>query len=264
MISIRHGYEISVACTQPTPMICMMAVQPGSGAFFPQPETFATHPFVPTRTYYDLFGNVCRRLIAPPGILTLTSDAVIQNDGLLDPVATFAGQALVQDLPDDCMVYLMGSRYCETDRLSQTAWDMFGHTPPGWARVQAICDYAHGRIGFDYNCARSTRTAFEAFEEQTGVCRDFAHLALTLCRCMNIPRLDRGLPRRGLVHFRPAQQRTPHRADRHRPRPRRRRRAAHQLVRAAHPRVVQGLGGPGLIPPHAAAALVLRADVALS
>jgi transglutaminase-like putative cysteine protease len=187
MISIRHGYEISVACTQPTPMICMMAVQPGSGAFFPQPETFATHPFVPTRTYYDLFGNVCRRLIAPPGILTLTSDAVIQNDGLLDPVATFAGQALVQDLPDDCMVYLMGSRYCETDRLSQTAWDMFGHTPPGWARVQAICDYAHGRIGFDYNCARSTRTAFEAFEEQTGVCRDFAHLALTLCRCMNIP-----------------------------------------------------------------------------
>ncbi|HEY3694153.1 transglutaminase family protein [Phenylobacterium sp.] len=187
MLLIRHGYEITVSCPQPTPMVCMLTVQPDGAPPFAEPEAFTADPAIPSHTYRDLFGNVCRRLIAPPGVLTLTSDAVIRNDGEWDPLVPDAGQAPVQDLPDDCMVYLMGSRYCETDRMSQLAWSLFGQTAPGWARVQAICDFAHERIGFDYQCARPTRTAFEAYEEGTGVCRDFAHLALTLCRCMNIP-----------------------------------------------------------------------------
>jgi transglutaminase-like putative cysteine protease len=187
MVLIRHGYEITVSCPQPTPMICMMTVRPDAAAAFARPEVFATDPPVATRSYLDLFGNACRRLVAPAGRLTLASDAVVQHDGQWDPFVPDAGQAPVQDLPDDCMVYLMGSRYCETDRMSQIAWDLFGATPEGWPRVQAICDFAHRRIAFDYDGARSTRTAFEAYEERVGVCRDYAHLALTLCRCMNIP-----------------------------------------------------------------------------
>ncbi len=85
------------------------------------------------------------------------------------------------------MIYLLGSRYCDTDLLSDTAWQLFGGTPPGWARVQAICDHVHERLKFGYEYARPTRTAWDGFHEQLGVCRDFAHLAITLCRCMNIP-----------------------------------------------------------------------------
>jgi len=187
MILIRHGYEITISCPQPTPLVCMLTVMPEDAGAFAKPEVFASDPPIPSRTYRDLFGNVCRRLIAPAGKTTLTSDALIEDDGEWDPVMEHAGQAAVEDLPDECLVFLMGSRYCETDRMSPIAWELFGGVEAGWARVQAICDFAHGRIAFDYNGARSTRTAFEAYEEGTGVCRDFAHLALTLCRCMNIP-----------------------------------------------------------------------------
>jgi len=184
---IRHGYEITISVSQPTPLVCMMSAHPEHAGDFATPEVFSTIPAVPSTTYVDLFGNICRRLIAPPGVLTLTSDAVIRDDGAWDPIVEDAIEHPVQDLPDECMIFLMGSRYCETDRMSEVAWRLFGHLPPGWSRVQAICDYAHQRIRFDYNCARSTRTAFEANEEGLGVCRDFSHLALTLCRCMNIP-----------------------------------------------------------------------------
>ena len=151
------------------------------------PESFFTTPPIETSTYRDMFDNPCRRFIAPAGDLTLWSDSVIEDSGAVDPYEPEAEQHEVADLPDDCLVYLMGSRYCETDRLSQLAWNLFGSTPPGWARVQAICDYAHQQIGFNYQNARSTRTAYEAHEERTGVCRDYAHLAVALCRCMNIP-----------------------------------------------------------------------------
>jgi transglutaminase-like putative cysteine protease len=114
-------------------------------------------------------------------------DATIEDDGKTDRQVPRAREVPVQHLPDECLVYLLGSRYCETDRLSQTAWDMFGAVAPGWGRVQAICDFVHGHIQFDYMQARSTRTAFEAYNERVGVCRDYAHLALTLCRCLNIP-----------------------------------------------------------------------------
>jgi transglutaminase-like putative cysteine protease len=146
-----------------------------------------TIPEVPTTTYLDLFGIRCRRLVASVGDLTLWGDATIEDDGKIDAADWTAREVAVVDLPDECLVYLLGSRYCETDRLSQTAWDMFGTTAPGWGRVQAICDFVHSHIRFDYTQARSTRTALEAFNEGVGVCRDFAHLALTLCRCLNIP-----------------------------------------------------------------------------
>ncbi|WP_192356062.1 transglutaminase-like domain-containing protein [Mesorhizobium mediterraneum] len=184
---IRYGYEITLNCTRPTAMVCLLSVHEDRKADIRTPETVHTTPDIPTTTYRDLFGNQCRRLTAPQGDLTIWGDATIEDDGRIDAAAFEAKEVPVTDLPDQCLVYLMGSRYCETDKLSQTAWDMFGGVAPGWGRVQAICDFVHGHIRFDYQQARSTRTAFEAFNERIGVCRDFAHLALTLCRCLNIP-----------------------------------------------------------------------------
>jgi transglutaminase-like putative cysteine protease len=184
---IRYGYEITVNCWNPTPIVLQLTIRDGREADIRVPEVFSTTPEVPTSTYRDLFGNTCRRFVAPPGDLTFRSDSTIWDSGDVDECQPNAIQHPVGDLPDECLVFLMGSRYCETDRLSQVAWNLFGHIEPGWGRVQAICDFVHERITFNYQNARSTRTAFEAYEEQTGVCRDFAHLAVALCRCMNIP-----------------------------------------------------------------------------
>jgi len=184
---IRYGYEITIQCAQPTALVCLLSVNEQRAADIRAPETVWTNPGIATSTYHDMFGNVCRRMLAPAGDLTIWGDATIWDSGLIDEAAFGAREIPVPELPDECLVYLMGSRYCETDRLSQAAWDLFGNLPPGWSRVQAICDFVHSHIRFDYMQARSTRTAFEAFNERIGVCRDFAHLALTLCRCLNIP-----------------------------------------------------------------------------
>ncbi|MFT4013969.1 MAG: transglutaminase family protein [Paracoccus sp. (in: a-proteobacteria)] len=185
---IRYGYEITVTCPAPTPLVCLLAVHEERANDLRTPETFFTTPAgLPNWTYLDLFGNRCRRLTAPAGDLTIWGDATLIDSGLADPILPEVREVAVAELPDHCLVYLMGSRYCETDRLSQIAWDLFGATPPGWNRVQAICDYVHDHIKFDYMQARATRTAYEAWQERIGVCRDFAHLAVALCRCLNIP-----------------------------------------------------------------------------
>jgi transglutaminase-like putative cysteine protease len=137
--------------------------------------------------YRDNYGNWCSRLVAPAGRMRLSGDGVVRDSGLPDVVAPSAPQHAVEDLPAETIVYLLGSRYCETDRLSDIAWQLFAQTAPGWARVQAICDYVHNHITFGYQYARPTKTAREAFDERNGVCRDYAHLGITFCRCMNIP-----------------------------------------------------------------------------
>ncbi len=124
---------------------------------------------------------------APTGRLTLSTDFVVQDDGQLDETVPDAEQHALEQLPVETLIFLLGSRYCETDRLSDMAWSLFGHLPRGWPLVQAICDYAHDRITFGYEYASPTKTAFDVHAEQRGVCRDYAHLAITLCRCMNIP-----------------------------------------------------------------------------
>jgi len=184
---IRYGYEITVNCPQPTPMVCLLSVREERAPDMRVLEKIATTPETPTSTYKDLFGNICRRFVAPAGDFTIWGDGTIADSGLHDPVHLDAQEIPIADLPDDCLGYLMGSRYCETDRLSQIAWDLFGQTAPGWVRVQAICDFVHNHITFGYQDARSTRTAYDAYQERIGVCRDFAHLAIALCRCMNIP-----------------------------------------------------------------------------
>ena len=151
------------------------------------PDHLITSPSLPMTAYRDAFGNWCSRIVAPKGQIRLFTDAVVNDTGLPDVAAPLAPQHPVQDLPAETLVFLLGSRYCETDRLSQIAWDLFGKTPTGWARVQAICDFVHQHIVFGYEHAQTTKTAWEAFNERVGVCRDYTHLAIAFCRCMNIP-----------------------------------------------------------------------------
>ncbi|WP_232631138.1 transglutaminase-like domain-containing protein [Methylobacterium sp. Leaf118] len=186
-MKIRTGFDITFESVQPTPMILMLNVHPSRVPDLVTPETITFDPPVPVHRYTDGFDNICTRIVAPTGRLTISTDFIIADSGLPDPAEVFATQADVQDLPEETLVYLLGSRYCDTDRLASLAWTLFGQTPPGWARVQAIVDYVHARIRFDYQRADATRTAHDGHEQQVGVCRDFAHLAIALCRCMNVP-----------------------------------------------------------------------------
>ncbi len=151
------------------------------------PDKLTTTPPVPVATYRDVFGNWCSRIVAPQGEIRISSTGVVADSGVPDIAMPLARQHQIQDLPEDTLVFLLGSRYCETDHLSETAWRLFGHLPQGWSLVQTICDYVHNHIAFDYMKARPTKTAWEVFNEQVGVCRDYAHLAITFCRCMGIP-----------------------------------------------------------------------------
>jgi transglutaminase-like putative cysteine protease len=186
-MQIRVGYELTYDCPQPTPMILTLHINYTRVPDIVVPDHLVTRPSVPIAAYRDGFGNWCSRIVAPQGEIRLSADAIVNDTGAPDPVAPGAGQHAVQDLPGETLVFLLGSRYCETDLLSKVAWELFGKTPPGWARVQAICDFVHRHITFGYEHARPTMTAWEAFNERTGVCRDFTHLAVAVCRCMNIP-----------------------------------------------------------------------------
>ena len=184
---IRVGYELIYDCLQPTPMVLMLNIHHTRAGDILVPDRMIADPPVPMTSYRDAFGNWCTRIVAPAGRLRLTANSVLNDTGEPDSIAWSEHQLAVEDLPEESLVFLLGSRYCETDRLAAIAWDLFGTSPSGARRVQAICDWVHRHITFNYQAARSTRTAWEALEERTGVCRDYAHLAIAFCRCMNIP-----------------------------------------------------------------------------
>jgi len=184
---IRAGYSLSYDCPQPTPMLLCLNIHPSRRADLLTPQVLRFSPQLDSWDYTDAFGNVCTRVTAPAGRTTIATEFEIYDSGAPDYVPFDAIQHDIRDLPDDVLVFLLGSRYCETDRLSNIAWSMFGQTPLGWPRVQAILDFVHDHIHFDYQRADATRSAYGAYVDMIGVCRDYAHLALTLCRCMNIP-----------------------------------------------------------------------------
>jgi transglutaminase-like putative cysteine protease len=186
-VQIRVGFEMAYACPQPTPMLLVLNVHHSRASDLVRPDLVVTTPAVPLLAYRDLFGNWCSRIVAPAGRIVISTDAVVNDSGLPDVVDLQATQTPVEHLPEETLVYLLGSRYCETDQLSETAWQRFGAGPTGWARVQAVCDFVHRHIVFGYQHARRTRTAWEAYQEGVGVCRDYAHLAIAFCRCLNIP-----------------------------------------------------------------------------
>jgi transglutaminase-like putative cysteine protease len=184
---IRAGYEIALHCPAPTPVVALLSVHPSRAMDLCTPFEIRDGRNGRMQSFSDQFGNICTRTTAPAGTLTLSTDFVIEDSGLPDPVWPDAPEVPVDRLPDDALKFLMPSRYCETDRLSQLAWSLFGSTPRGWGRVQSIVQYVHDHIRFGYEYASSTRSAWDANQERVGVCRDFAHLAVALCRCMNIP-----------------------------------------------------------------------------
>ncbi|HEY4880962.1 MAG TPA: transglutaminase family protein [Steroidobacteraceae bacterium] len=186
-MQIRAGYELIYQFPQPTPMILALNIHHSRAADLLRPDHLMTDPSVPVSAYRDEFQNWCSRLVAPAGRIRLSADAVVQDSGAPEPTVPDACQHQVQDLPEDTLLFLLGSRYCETDCLSDTAWRQFSGTAPGWPRVQAICDFVHNHLVFGYQYASSTKSALQAYIDRNGVCRDFAHLAISFCRCMNIP-----------------------------------------------------------------------------
>ena len=184
---IRAGYDISFSTEWPIPMLANLSVHPSRNKDLRTAQRIMTEPDVPLYDYVDLFGNVCTRLTIPKGGITISCGFLIEDPFEPDEVAPDARQVPVEELPDDVMLYLKGSRYCETDRLLETALRLFGGAAPGLSMVQAIVGYTHERIQFDYQQARATKTAWDAWDERVGVCRDYAHLAIALCRCMDIP-----------------------------------------------------------------------------
>jgi len=187
LLQFRVGFELIYSFPQPTPVILVVNIHDSRASDIVVPDFLVTEPSISISSYRDRFGNQCKRVLAPAGRIRLSTDCIVNDNGQTDEIAFGAWQDSVEDLPEDVLVFLLGSRYCETDRLSEIAWQLFSQTVPGYPRVQAICDYVHNHIAFNYQNARSSRTALESLKERTGVCRDYAHLAIALCRCMNIP-----------------------------------------------------------------------------
>lgn len=184
---IKVGYELIYDCPQPTPMLLMLNIHYSHAYEIVRPDHLVVSPAVLIQPYRDGFGNWCSLLEASAGRTRISTEAIVRSTGIPEPVVTSARQHPIWELPEETLVYLLASRYCETDLLTEIAWKQFGNFPFGWARVQAICDFVHHHIRFDYAQARATRTALEAYTERVGVCRDYAHLAIAFCRCMNIP-----------------------------------------------------------------------------
>ena len=186
-MKIRIGYEMTYSCTQATPMILTLNVHSSRASYLLTPDQIKTDPPTPLSAYRDLYGNWVTRIMLAPGDTRISNDAIIFDSGEADPIAPNAEQYPIQSLPEETLVYLLGSRYCETDLLANEAWRLFGNGSTGWQRVQAICDFVHNHISFGYEHARNTMTAAQVYQEGKGVCRDYTHLAVTFCRCMNIP-----------------------------------------------------------------------------
>lgn len=184
---IHVGYELIFDCPAPTPMLFMLNIHPSRTKSIIQPDDLRSEPVMAIKNFIDPFGNRCGLGLAPAGRVRLWGDAVVEDDGQPDIVNWGARQHSVLDLPIDTLLFLRGSRYCETDRLVEIAWSMFESEPEGWGRVQAICNWVNWNVRYGYEHASPTRTAWDVYTERTGVCRDFVHLACAFCRCMNIP-----------------------------------------------------------------------------
>ena len=184
---IRLGYELQFEIPAKVSMLTMLYVHPSRIAELVEPDEMRVEPDVPVEDYIDGFGNRVARFVAPEGALRLTGTTLINDPGTTDAVNLAAKEVPVEELPNDVLQFLLNSRYCEVDRLSATAVELFGWMEPGWSRVQGICDWVHYKVTFGYHHARPSKTALDVYTERVGVCRDFQHLVITFCRALNIP-----------------------------------------------------------------------------
>ncbi len=185
---IKVGCEIEFTYPNASAVVLMLYLHPSVAVKVRGPECLEVEPRVAVSQYTDIYGNRCGRLFTPAGKLKVSHQALVEDSGLVDAQAPNAIQHPVQTLPDNVLLYLLSSRYCEVDsELKETAWALFGHLPAGWPLVQSICNFVHQHVRFDYQQARANRTALDVYRERVGVCRDYMHLAITFCRCLNIP-----------------------------------------------------------------------------
>jgi transglutaminase-like putative cysteine protease len=205
---IRLGYDIQFNLPFDVPIVALLSVHPSRAQDLLEPDELQTDPLLPVTTYIDVFGNRCSRFVAPAGRLRLSNSTLIHDSGEPDPINLSARQIPVGELPNEVLTYLLNSRYCEVDRFTSIANELFGWTSPGWGRVKAICDWVNNKVTFNYGQTRPTKTALDVFTERVGVCRDFQHLAITFCRAMNIPARyatgylgDIGVPFAGAMDF---------------------------------------------------------------
>lgn len=184
---IRFGFEIDIECTTPVPMLLALSTHSELEGRLIGKDYVRVPQECRAMTYVDRFGNWITRIVAPGGSTKLWSDCVVEFDGQRDPQMLSARQHAISDLPNEVLSFLLASRYCDSDNLITQAWSLFGHCTEGWARVQAITQFVHQHVTFGYQFGRANKTASEVFREKSGVCRDFAHLSISLCRAMNIP-----------------------------------------------------------------------------
>ncbi len=184
---IRLGYDVELELSKPMMVVALLNVHPSRKADLLEPDEIQVTPGPARGEYLDTFGNRCTRIVALQGSLRLSSSTLIEDSGEPDPVDWNAMQTPLEKLPNETLQFLLASRYCEVDRLSDLAWSLFGNMPPGWSAVQAVCDWVNRHITFDYNTARPTKSAYDVYTERWGVCRDFQHLAISLCRALHIP-----------------------------------------------------------------------------
>ena len=184
---IRFGFEIDIECTSCVPMLLALSTHSSLEGRLIGEDFVRLHGGSGETTYLDRFGNTITRIVAPVGALKLWSDCVIEFEGAEDVQAPSARQLPIPELPSDVLPHLMASRYCDSDNLTEQAWVLFAGNPEGWPRVQAITQFVNQHVTFGYQFGRANKTASQVFIEKTGVCRDFAHLAISLCRAMNIP-----------------------------------------------------------------------------
>jgi len=184
---LRLGYDIQFELPAPAAIVALLNVHPSRVADLRAPDELRVEPAAQTDTYIDSFGNRCVRFLAQQGPLRLSNSTLVYDTGEPDRQNFNAREIPVQKLPHEALRYLYSSRYCEVDRFSTIALELFGAVPPGYSRVQAVCDWIHTRVVFGYQHARPTKTALDVYTERFGVCRDFQHLAVTMCRALNIP-----------------------------------------------------------------------------
>jgi transglutaminase-like putative cysteine protease len=185
-IKLRVGCEFIYDVSAPTP--ATVQVRPRSDARHQLiTETWTTTPSLPIDEYVDFYGNPVKRLVMPEGELGLRYDAVYSVPDEPDPDGSGLAHPPLEQIPGELLHFTLPSRYCLSDELMGTAWELFGQSEPGWARVQAICDWVHDNLQFQYGTSSPLTTAVDVFKARKGVCRDFAHLAVTFCRAMNIP-----------------------------------------------------------------------------
>ncbi|HVT87665.1 MAG TPA: transglutaminase family protein [Tepidisphaeraceae bacterium] len=184
---IKIGYDLEFELPAPTPMLLLLYVHPQRAHDLNLPNVLLTEPQVSVHDYIDVFGNRCARVVGPAGKFRVYHSNVIRDSGEPEFQDENAIQHPLEQLPADTLQYLLASRYCEVDRLTDLAWKLFGEVPQGWARVKAVTDWVHQNVTFGYQYASHTKTAWQVYTERTGVCRDFMHLAITFLRCLNIP-----------------------------------------------------------------------------